>query len=214
MRKLESHRPRCRGSSKDKTSDARRIRPAQDKATTNHPILPALNPSSKVAACLVARTRMAGPEVRIYTRRVALRRSGATVCRPVGRLSKQNQEQSLENLLRVRPSPFSQNGHKITLFFSAPSVAVGGERAATSVRRLLNPARSLENGRSACWVAFQARSRHKLFRSRNFVRFLVRRVSTVSFLSRKSCSSWQVACEDAIEETQHGHWDGSNITQS
>lgn len=84
--------------------------------------------------------------------------------------------------------------------FSAPSVAVGGERAATSVRRLLNPARSLENGRSVYWVAFQARNRHKLFRSRNFVRLLVRRVSTVSFLSRKSCSSWQVACEDAIEK--------------
>lgn len=52
VRKLESHRLRCRGSSKDKTSDARRIRPAQDKATTNHPILLALNPSSKVASLL------------------------------------------------------------------------------------------------------------------------------------------------------------------
>lgn len=37
--KLESHGPRSRGSSKDKTSDARRNPPAQDKGTTNHPIV-------------------------------------------------------------------------------------------------------------------------------------------------------------------------------
>lgn len=124
--KLESHRPRCRGSSKDKTSDARRIPPAQDKAPTNHPTVPALNPSSKDATCLVAPTRIIGPEVQIYTRRVALRRSGATVCAPVGRLSKQSQEQPLENLLRrAAHRPELAQDHTIS---SAPSVAVRGER--------------------------------------------------------------------------------------
>lgn len=152
--KLESHRPRCRGSSKDKTSDARRIRPAQDKATTNHPILPALNPSSKVAACLVAPTRMARPEVRIYTRRVALRRSGATVCRPVGRLSKQKSGAVTGKLASRQAQPIQPERAQDHTIFSAPSVAVGGERAATSVRRLLNPARSLENSPSAYSVAF------------------------------------------------------------
>lgn len=116
--KLESHRPRSRGSSKDKTSDARRIPPAQDKAPTNHPIVLALNPSSKVAACLVAPTRIARPEVRIYTRRVAPRRSGATVCAPVGRLSKQSREQSLENLLPPG-SPSARTGTRSHYFFRA-----------------------------------------------------------------------------------------------
>lgn len=42
-------------SSKGKTSDARRIPPVQDGVITNHPAVPAVNPSSRVAACLVAR---------------------------------------------------------------------------------------------------------------------------------------------------------------
>lgn len=114
--KLESHRPRSRGSSKDKTSDARRIPPAQDKVPTNHPIVLALNPSSKVVACLVARTRITGPEVRIYTRRV---RSGATVCAPVGRLSKQSQEQSVTGKLASPGSPSARKSTRSHYFFRA-----------------------------------------------------------------------------------------------
>lgn len=158
------------------------------------------NPSSKVAACLVALTRIARPEGRIYTRRVALRRSGATVCRPVGRLSKQNQEPSLGNLLRQHAHQPEWAHH--TIFFPAPSVAARGERAATSVRRLLDPARSLENGRSLYWVAFHLRSPSLQAVWVGVTFFPLHCIFGATRVQPGSCkrsSSRQVACEGAIK---------------
>lgn len=129
--------------------------PAQDKATTNHPVVLDENPSSRVAACLVAPTRIARPQVRIYTRE--LLSDGRVLPSAVQLVAFRNKIRNRRWETCFARQPVNQSGH-ITLFLPAPSVAVRGERAATSVRRLLDPARSLENDRSLYWVAFHLRS--------------------------------------------------------
>lgn len=179
--KLESHRPRCRGSSKDKHQMRHASRQPKTKATANHAAVLALNPSPVVAACLVAPTRIARRESQNLH---------PTSCSPtVGcyRLPSSWSPFETKSGASHWKTCFARPAHQPDwpewaqdhTKFSTPSVAVRGERAATSVRRLLNPARSLENDRSVCWVAFHARHCHKPFRSRNFVRFLVRRVSSL-----------------------------------